>query len=105
MEKWNKNKLIDYVNEQYGPDDSPGTLAVIGRWLARGDGAAIYTNHDLGSHNVGEPRIVSYGSPAAQLEVAEPPKQLPDGIPSGAINWRFQLDAVCGGPAGGDDNE
>jgi hypothetical protein len=45
------------------------------------------------------PKIVSYGSPAAQLEVESPPQTLPDGIPAGAINWRYQLDAVCGGPA------
>jgi hypothetical protein len=105
MEKWNYDKLQAYVIEQYGPDHAPGALQLIRKWIARGDGAAIYTNHDLGHPHVGEPRIVSYGSPAAQLEVAEPPTQLPDGIPSGAINWRFRLDAVCGGPAGGDEGE
>ena len=99
MEKWDFEKLQSYVEEQYG-DGAFDALVLIRNWIARGDGAAIYTNHDLGSHNVGEPRIVSYGSPAAQLEVPVPPQQLPDGLPAGAINWRFQLDAVCGGPAG-----
>jgi hypothetical protein len=74
-------------------------MAQIDRWLARGDGAAIYRNNDLGHPEIGMPRIVSYGSPAAQLEVAEPPARLPDGLPAGAINWRFGLEAVCGGPA------
>jgi hypothetical protein len=98
VEIWTKDKLGEYVNKVYG-EDAEQAMQMIERWLDRGDGAAIYTNHDLGSANVGEPRIVSYGSPAAQLEVDTPPKQLPDGIPAGAINWRFQLDAVCGGPA------
>jgi hypothetical protein len=98
MEIWDKAKLVSYVEEQYG-ENSTDTIQIIERWLQRGDGAAIYTNHDLGSASVGEPRIVSYGSPAAQLEVSEPPEQLPDGLPAGAINWRFRLEAVCGGPA------
>jgi hypothetical protein len=98
MEKWKNDKLQRYVMEHYG-DDAADVMQLIERWWQRGDGAAIYTNHDLSSSAVGEPRIVSYGSPAAQLEVSVPPKQLPDGLPRGAINWRFQLDAVCGGPA------
>ena len=97
-EKWDMDKLVSYVEQNWG-DGAFDTMVLIRNWLARGDGAAIYTNHDLSSPNVGEPRIVSYGSPAAQLEVLEPPEQLPDGIPAGAINWRFRLEAVCGGPA------
>jgi len=102
MEVWDKTKLTAYVSEQYA-ENAPAVMQMIERWLQRGDGAAIYTNHDLSSRNVGEPRITSYGSPAAQLEVTVPPVQLPDGLPAGAINWRFQLDAVCGGPASKDN--
>jgi hypothetical protein len=77
-----------WVSERYG-DQAPEVIEQVGRWLARGDGAAVYENHDLSSRNAGRPRIVSYGSPAAQLETAEPPATLPD--IGGAINWRFQL--------------
>jgi hypothetical protein len=77
-----------WVSERY-EDQAPEVIAQVGRWLARGDGAAVYENHDLSSAGVGEPRIVSFGSPAAQLETAEPPATLPD--IGGAINWRFQL--------------
>jgi len=98
MEVWTKEKLFEYVLEQYG-DQALDAKNLIERWLSRGDGAAIYTNHDLGSSTVGEPRIVSYGSRNANLEGRVPPVRLPDGLPAGAVNWRFQLDAVCGGPA------
>jgi hypothetical protein len=101
FEKWGRDQLQSFVEEHYG-EDAFDAMVMIRNWLARGDGAAIYTNHDLSSSTVGEPRIASYGSAAAQLEGATPPKQLPDGIPRGAINWRFQLDAVCGGPASDD---
>jgi len=77
-----------YVQERY-EDGAPQVMATVGRWLARGDGAAVYENHDLGSRDVGAPQIVSFGSPAAQLETAEPPATLPD--IGGAINWRYQL--------------
>lgn len=64
----------------------------IERWLARGDGVAVYRNHDLGHPNLGHVQIVSYGSPDAQLEVDEPPTTLPD--IGNAINWRYQLEGV-----------
>lgn len=64
-------------------------FALINRWLARGDGAAVYENHDLGHPEVGHVQITSYGSSAAQLETDEPPSRLPD--IGGQINWRYQL--------------
>lgn len=64
----------------------------IGVWLDRGDGVAVYENHDLGHPEIGKQQIVSFGSPAAQLEVDEPPTTLPD--IGGAINWRYQLVAT-----------
>ena len=93
---WDREKLNSFLNEEWGQEDAPAIMQQIQNWVDRGDGAAIYRNHDLGSLAVGEPRIVSYGSPAAQLEVTEPPEQLPD--IGGAINWRFRLEAVYGGP-------
>jgi hypothetical protein len=101
-ETWDRATLVAFVREQW-EDEAPPVIALIDRWLARGDGAAVYRNHDLGHPHVGEPRIVSYGSPAAQLETDEPPTRLPDNIPKGAINWRFQLEATC--RTGGETDE
>ena len=93
---WDREKLTAFLIREWGPDDAATIIQQIQRWVDRGVGAAIYRNRDLSSLAVGEPRIVSYGSPAAQLEVTEPPEQLPD--IGGAINWRFRLEAVYGGP-------
>jgi hypothetical protein len=99
-EQWDRTKLEQLVIEWW-QDETPKVMAMVDGWLKRGDGAAIYRNSDLGHRDVGLPRIVSYGSPTAQLEVTDPPTTLPDGIPAGAINYRFQLEAVCGGPYSG----
>lgn len=79
--------------------DEPGTLdhavTLANRWVRRGDHAAIYENQDLGHPGLGHKKVVSYGSPAAQLEVAEPPQVLPD--IGTEINWRYVLVAVYEG--------
>jgi hypothetical protein len=77
-----------YVERQY-EDYAPDVMEKVARWLARGDGAAVYENHDLGHPDVGACQVVSYGSPAAQLETAEPPERLPD--IGGRIGWRYTL--------------
>lgn len=64
-------------------------------WLRRTDGIAVYRNNDLGNATVGYRQYVSYGSADAQLEVAEPPEQLPD--TDGAINHRYQLEGIYRG--------
>lgn len=69
--------------------------AAFARWAARGDGVAVYENHDLGHPGLGHRQFLSYGSDEAQL-VGVPPVNLPD-IGS-SINWRYILTAVC--PAG-----
>jgi hypothetical protein len=76
----------------------PGDGAIaVNRWLARGDGVAVYVNMALDSVHAGTRKFVSYGSPAAQLEAAEPPTRLPD--IGGAINWAYQLEGVYRGEA------
>jgi hypothetical protein len=65
------------------------TKDMINKWLERGDGVAVYENHDFSSPGLGDHQITSFGSPAAQLEVDTPPERLPD-IGS-QINWRFVL--------------
>lgn len=92
-ETWDRERFRAYVTERY-EDQAPEVFALVDRWLARGDGAAVYENHDLGHPEMGAPKIVSYGSPAAQLETDELPERLPDGLPAGAINWRYQLIAT-----------
>jgi hypothetical protein len=73
----------------------PAHLPTVNRWLTRGDGVAIYRNHDLGSRDVGHVKATSYGSPAAQLETDTPPQTLPD--IGHSINWRYQLEGVYRG--------
>lgn len=89
---WTKEELALFIADRYGVDQFAQIWAQIGGWIQRGDGAAIYTNADLGSPNVGEPRIASYGSAQAQLEGDTPPQRLPD--IGNVINWRFWLDAT-----------
>jgi hypothetical protein len=69
----------------------------VNKWLARGDGIAVYQNHDLGSIDVGRRQFTSFGSPAAQLETDTPPQTLPD--IGTKINWRYQLEGVYRGGA------
>lgn len=71
------------------------TIDQVNVWLARGDGIAVYQNVALDSATLGDNQFVSFGSPAAQLEVDEPPTQLPD--MGNAINWRFQLQGTYRG--------
>jgi hypothetical protein len=93
--EWTEDQLRAWVEHQ-GEDDAAWTaraLELTERWLARGDGAAIYENHDLSHPDLGLGRMLSYGSPAAQIEADYPPEQMPD-TPS-EINWRYVLIATC----------
>jgi hypothetical protein len=71
----------------------PESWPIVERWLARGDGCAVYRNEALDSSNLGHRKFTSFGSPAAQLEGDEPPTRLPD--IGGQINWPYQLEGVC----------
>lgn len=90
------DEFVAVLRKHYD-DDTPGIIEKVNRWLARGDGAAVYENHDLGSVDVGQIQVVSYGSPDAQLEVAEAPEQLPD--IGHRINWRYRLVGTYRGEA------
>lgn len=84
-EEFTARRLARVIQELYGPD----VIRQVNRWLARGDGVAVYQNQDLGHPDLGQLQLASYGSPAAQLETGEPPQVLPD--MAGRVNWRYQL--------------
>lgn len=93
-ETWDKEKFTGYVEVCYGPEQAPEVLALVERWIARGDGAAVYENADLSHPEAGWPQILSYGSSAAQLEpicgVCESPLDIrPDWMPDGH-HWVHQ---------------
>jgi hypothetical protein len=85
--------LAIIAEEQY----NNGAVELMNRWLARGDGIAVYRNQDLGHPELGHRQLVSFGSPAAQIEQAEAPTKMPD--IGNAINWRYQLEGTYRGEA------
>ena len=94
--KMNRAEFEEFVRKHFAGNEMPNAdhvMTLAGRWFERGDGAAIYRNHDLGSQNFGCVQIVSFGSPVAQLETDDPPIRLPD--IGGKINWQYQLEATC----------
>lgn len=70
-------------------------VTTVNRWLARGDGVAVYENVDFGHPDQGHIKLVSFGSAEAQIEGDAPPKRLPD-IGSD-INWRYALQGTYRG--------
>lgn len=88
-------------------------LRLYERAKLRGDGVAVYENHDLGHPEIGEKQYATFGSTLAQLETRHTkyfpstseqlglhkhgddfiPRTLPD--IGGRINWRYQLVAVA----------
>jgi hypothetical protein len=95
MTEYTATQLTGLLAEKYGPDAVPDVAGQLNGWLARGDGVAVYENHDLGHQDLGDVKIASFGSPAAMLEDTNhspnPPQRLPDGLPAGHINWRYTL--------------
>ena len=84
------------MEESGGNEEWAASVAIqVAGWVQRGDGAAVYRNEDLGHPGLGERKIVSFGSPAAQIETLQPPEQLPD--IGGAINWRYRLESFYWG--------
>ena len=78
--------------ELIDPEIRDSAKATITRWLDRGDGCAVYEDHDFGSFDLGHKKFVSFGSPAAQIETPDAPDRLPD--IGNAINWRYVLIAT-----------
>lgn len=104
-----QDALANYGAQEGQLEYGEAVLALFDRAAKRGDGVAVYENHDLGHPEVGERQYVTYGSTAAQLETRRGtypssqshqygddiiPLQLPD--IGGRINWRYRLVAVAG---------
>lgn len=93
--------IVRSLGDIEGPEEAKWlemTVAHINVWLARGDTVCFYRNVDLGHRDVGFIKIVSYGSPEAQLEreqFSEPPTRLPD--IGTEFNWRYRLFATYEG--------
>ena len=81
MKTFTKDEIREVLDKEHWP--------LVNRWLARGDGVAVYENQALDSANVGHKKFVSFGSVTAQLETPEPPARLPDIGPQ--INWAYGL--------------
>lgn len=85
IREFTATEIATELRDRFGVD----AIFQVNNWLARGDGIAVYENHDLGHPDAGAWKPVSYGSPSAQLETGDPPRTLPD--IGGQINWRYQL--------------
>lgn len=81
--------MTEYTKAEMEMMGDPGIWEAWNRWLAAGKGVAVYQNQDMNHPELGHKRFASFGTPEAQFEDDEPPKQLPD-FP-GEINWRYQL--------------
>lgn len=84
--------LKNGAEEQYPP-----IVEGMNVWLRRGDGIAVYENHDFGHPDLGDRKFVSFGSAQAMLETEMPPERMPD-FPA-QINWRYQLIGTYKGKA------
>lgn len=91
---YTRDEITGYITREFGTYAREATPKV-NVWLARGDGIAVYVDHDLSHPQMGTTKMYSYGSPAAQLETDDPPVRLPD--IGGAINWRYQLEGTYRG--------
>lgn len=102
--KYTKDEISEILSDQFDDLDDVSLLAdairKINRWLARGDGVAVYENVDLGHPFLGHKQFLSFGSDAAILEV-EREEDLPDRLPDTptTINWRYYLQGTYRGEA------
>ena len=94
-EAYTAEKLLALLEDKYGEEAAPEVAVQLNTWLARGDGVAVYENHDLSHIDMGHIKITSFGGSQAQLVNADhdpcPPERLPDGLPARHINWRYVL--------------
>jgi len=94
MKTYTKDEITTYIAGQY-EWQAREVIPQVNGWLSRGDGIAVYVNQDLGSRDVGQCRLASFGSVDAMLTMDPLPTTLPD-TPS-MINWRYQLEGTYSG--------
>lgn len=87
----------DDVDSDGGAGFRTIVLNLAARVIARGDWLCVYENRDLGHPLLGVRQFASYGGDESLMGREqfpdEPPATLPDF--NGAINWRYQLVAIC----------
>jgi hypothetical protein len=85
--------LRDLIDSEGSVAERNAMLSQINVWLERGDGVAVYENHDLGHPELGHKIFLSYGSPAAQITMDTPPGPCPVdlGRLGGRMHWRYRL--------------
>jgi len=80
------------MTTQKVPVEAPNARSAFERWLARGDAIGVFTNHDLGSRDVGRAVFI----PLDADEVRRLPigkAHAPDSSTYG-LGWRYLLDRV-----------
>jgi len=79
-ETWDADQLRTWITKQYeGAEPGPAqVIAQINVWLDRGDGVAVFENHDLGHPDLGQGRMLSFGSRKAMIE--PPPCKASDAL-------------------------
>jgi hypothetical protein len=82
---------IDHMDEDDADALISRDLRKMNSWLERGDGLAVYENHDLGHPALGHKVYLSFGSPAAQIESDDLPQFCPVNLPHGLMAWRYVL--------------
>lgn len=85
---------INFTAEEILQRIDPDKVHILNRWLARGDGVAVYQNKDFSSARFGDFQFVSFGSEAAQI-TGPIPQKMPD--LGGQINWQYQLEGIYRG--------
>lgn len=88
------------VIKQWPIHERVGVSEKVNEWLSRGDVACVYRNEDLAHRDLGTFMVMSYGSPAAQIEATipgevNPPTRMPDF--GDQIGWRYVLFGVYRG--------
>lgn len=95
---------IEKMLEEGGfePEVLTANLALMRRWLKRGDGIAVYQCVALDSAEMGQRKYMSYGSSSAMLK----PDVLEDGLPPTRMpdvgrspGWKYRLEGHV--PRGG----
>jgi hypothetical protein len=82
---------IQWLDHEEADEMVAENVRAVNTWLGRGDGIAVYENHDLGHPGLGHKVFLSFGSPDAQIESDDLPQFCPIQLPHGLMHWRYVL--------------